>query len=90
MKLLKKHDNLENIIKEKELDIPNCQEVRDIFLKPDVIDDYKIAMGTFSEDRIIKLLVDDYEFSESRVTSALKKVKDRKKEEGQKKLDCWF
>jgi flap endonuclease-1 len=90
LKLLKKHNTLENIIKEKELDIPDYQEVRDIFLKPDVTDDYKIQMGKFSEEKIIKLLVDDYEFSENRVTSALKKVKDRKKEEGQKKLDSWF
>jgi flap endonuclease-1 len=90
LKLLKKHDNLENVIKEKDLDIPDYQEVRDIFLKPDVTDDYRIQMGKFAEEKIIKLLVDEYEFSESRVTSALKKIKTRKKEEGQKKLDKWF
>jgi flap endonuclease-1 len=90
LKLLKKHNDLENILKEKDLEIENFQKIRDIFLKPDVTDDYEVSMGRFSQGKIVKLLVDDYEFSESRVNSALEKVKLRLSQGRQKKLDQWF
>jgi flap endonuclease-1 len=89
-KLLLKHETLEKVMKEREIEVENYQEIRDIFLSPDVTDDYKIEMGKLRDDRIIELLVEDYGFSESRVNSALKKVLDRKKEEGQMSLDKWF
>ncbi len=89
-KLILKHETLENVMKEKEIEIENYQKIRDIFLSPDVTDDYKIEIGRLQDDKIIELLVEDYGFSENRVSSALKKVIDRKKEEGQMSLDKWF
>jgi flap endonuclease-1 len=88
-KLLIKHGSLENVMKEKEIEIENFQEIRDIFLSPDITDNYEIELGKLQDDKIVELLVEDYGFSENRVNSALKKVIDRKKEEGQMSLDKW-
>jgi flap endonuclease-1 len=90
LKLIKKHDNLENVMKEKDIEIPDYQDIRDIFLKPDVTSDYQIILSGIKEENILKLLVDDYEFSESRVKSAMEKVKTVKKERAQSKLEKWF
>lgn len=89
-KLIVKHGTLENVMKEKGIEIEYYEVVREIFLSPDVSDDYIIEMGRFENDKIMELLVEEYGFSENRVNSALKKVIDRKKEEGQMSLDRWF
>jgi flap endonuclease-1 len=90
LKLLKKHNNLEAIIKEKEIEIADYQKIRDIFLDPDVTLKYEIKLSEIKESSILKLLVDDYEFSENRVKSALDKVQVVRKERAQSKLEKWF
>jgi flap endonuclease-1 len=89
LKLIKQHNDLESIISEKDFEIENYKEIQNIFLDPDVTDDYKISSGRIHEDKIMHLLVDDYEFSEARVKSALKKVVNVKSGEAQKSLDHW-
>ncbi|UCG69892.1 MAG: flap endonuclease-1 [Thermoplasmata archaeon] len=89
LKLIKKHENLEKIIKEKEFIIENYEEVRNIFLRPKITDEYEISLGKIDDQRVMKLLVGDYDFSEGRVQSALEKVKIKRKSEAQKKLDQW-
>jgi flap endonuclease-1 len=76
-------------MEEKEFSIEDHNEVRNIFLKPDVTDKYEISLGNIDHQRVIKLLVDDYDFSEARVQSALEKVRIKRKSEAQKKLDQW-
>ena len=90
LKLIKQHKNLESVISEKDFEVENYKEIQNIFLDPDVTDDYKISLGRIHEDKIVRLLVDDYEFSESRVKSALKKVMSVKSAEAQKSLNEWI
>jgi len=89
LKLIKQHKNLEQVLKEKELAIDNYKEVRKIFLTPDVTDEYEISLGKIDVEKIVKMLVDEYDFSEGRVRSALDKVGNIRKEEVQRKLDDW-
>lgn len=89
LKLIKKHETLEKVMEEKEFSIEDFEEVRNIFLEPDVTDKYEISLGNIDHQNVMKLLVDDYDFSESRVQSALEKVKIKRKSEAQKKLDQW-
>jgi flap endonuclease-1 len=89
LKLIKQYNDLESIISEKDFEVENYKEIQNIFLDPDVTDDYNISLGRIHEDKILHLLVDDYEFSESRVKSALNKVVNVKSGEAQKSLDDW-
>ncbi len=89
LKLIKQHNNLQSVISEKDFEVENYKEIQNIFLHPDITDDYKISLGRIYEQKILALLVDEYEFSESRVRSALKKVIDIRGGEGQKSLDEW-
>ena len=89
LKLIKKHKNLEKVIEEKGFTIENFEEVRNIFLKPDVTDEYEISLGKIDVDGVMKLLVDNYDFSEGRVRGALEKVEISRRSEVQKKLDEW-
>jgi flap endonuclease-1 len=89
LKQIRKHKTLEGVMAEREIEIPNFQSVRDIFLKPEVTDDYKISLGKIQTSKILNLLVDDYEFTEGRVKSALAKVEGKRAGEVQKKLDMW-
>ncbi|UCE74066.1 MAG: flap endonuclease-1 [Methanomassiliicoccales archaeon] len=90
LKLLKQHKDLENVMEKKALSIENYQEIRNIFLKPEVTDDYEISLGEIQEQVIEALLVDEHDFSVQRVKSALDKVKSERKQKEQRKLDQWF
>jgi flap endonuclease-1 len=90
LKLIKQHKSLESVISEKDFEVENYKEIQNIFLAPNVTDDYKISLGRIHENKIVRLLVDDYEFSEIRVKSALKKVISVKSAEAQKSLNEWI
>ena len=76
-------------MEEKGITIEKFEEVRNIFLNPDVTDDYEISLNKIDNDAIVKLLVDNYDFSEGRVKGALEKVETSRRSEVQKKLDEW-
>ncbi len=65
-------------------------EVRDIFLKPNVTDDYQVRWGDPDPAAIKKFLCDEYDFSEERVQSGIDKLTKGKAERGQARLEQWF
>ncbi len=89
LKLIAQHENLENIFTEKGFTIDDYEAVRKIFLNPEVTDEYEISQGGIDVEAIMALMVDDYDFSEERVRSALAKVEEQRKVEAQKSLDQW-
>jgi flap endonuclease-1 len=89
LKLIKQHENLEKVMEEKGFTIENFKEVRDIFLRPEVTDEYEISQHKIDVNGVVKLLVDNYDFTEGRVKSALEKVEIKRIGEAQKKLDDW-
>ncbi|MHA1298683.1 MAG: flap endonuclease-1 [Candidatus Helarchaeota archaeon] len=91
LKYILEKKNIEGIIKEGKIkiDFP-YQEIREIFLHPDVIDNYTIKFKNFDEQRILNFLCDEHSFSESRVKTALKRLKKARDQKKQKSLDKWF
>jgi flap endonuclease-1 len=91
IKLLKAHKDLEGVLRAKDLEVEHADEIRTIFLEPDVSDDYSTQFGKVDETAAIRLLVDDHQFSESRVRSALKKLVVKAPEATkQRSLDTFF
>lgn len=52
----------------------SVQEIREIFLKPDVTDDYDVRFKPPDLDGIVRFLCDEREFSRERVTAALERT----------------
>ena len=99
LELIKKHDSLENILKNNvqvsgkqlNVDIELVQSVKDIFLNPNINPNYpKIIWRKIDYDKLEELLVEKHNFSKNRVDSALKKLKDLDSAKKQISLDSFF
>lgn len=90
LKLIKSHGNLEGVTKEKGFEIPNYEEIRDIFLNPETNEGYELKWSAPEEKKIIEFLCEEHDFSEVRVESALKKIEESRKQAAQRSLDQWF
>ena len=77
LELIKRYGSLEKIIKiiGKESFNVDPFSIREIFLKPEISDDYKLEWGNMDEDKLIKLLCDSHDFSYDRVKKAIERVK---------------
>jgi flap endonuclease-1 len=77
LNLIKKAGNVENAVAiVGGSDVPTIQdikEIRDIFLKPTVKDDYSLEWSKPDNEKIFKILCDKHQFSRDRVESVLKK-----------------
>lgn len=62
--------------------------LRDLFLKPEVTQDYELQWKNPDQEGIIEFLCGEHGFSEERVSSAIKKIK--KMDSTQKSLEDWF
>lgn len=90
LKLVKEFGNIEKIIEVKKYDIPNYQEIRDIFLKPSVTDDFKLKWSKPDIVGLRDFLIKDNDFSKDRVETTLSRLEKVKNESGQSSLDRWF
>lgn len=92
LKLVKKHGTLENIT-EKEVgekfDVDPLK-VEEIFLAPDVTDDYQIKWKDPDPDSIKEFLCGRHDFSESRVETGIKRLEQGADQRAQESLDEWF
>ena len=74
-------------------EIPEYQQVRDIFLHSTYSDDYSVKPGTIDPDAVVEYMT-GHDFSESRVRSALDRIdasrKANKAKRQQSSLDAWF
>ncbi len=76
----------DSIVAEKMENVP-VQDIRELFMNPDVTDDYSLSFGKPDREGLISFLCDDYGFSRERILPVLDKIADRKK---QQTLDSWF
>ena len=90
LKLIQKHGTLENVMATKGYEIPNYERVREIFLNPEVTDDYEIRWHDPDMDGIKDYLCGKRDFSENRVTSAVNRLIEARKKAGQMTLDAWL
>jgi flap endonuclease-1 len=90
LKLIKEYNKLENIekIRDRLPDIP-YQEIRDIFLRPEIPDVDNISFNEIKYDQIINFLCTEKNFSVDRVTGSLDRLKKSITNRNQS-LERWF
>jgi len=69
--LVQRHGRIEDMPAEIRDAMGDVAPLRDIYLEPDVTDDYTIAFGEPDRDGIVRFLCDDRQFSRDRVMDAL-------------------
>ncbi len=74
LKYIKEHGDLETVLEVKEKEVDNYDAIRDIFLDPEVTDDYTIEFKDELGD-VKGFLCDERDFSEDRIGSALQQFK---------------
>ncbi|MBR4697891.1 MAG: flap structure-specific endonuclease, partial [Candidatus Methanomethylophilaceae archaeon] len=93
LKLIQKHGRLEEVLPAIGQEIPEYQEVRDIFLNGPNSDDYEVKPGVADMEGTIEMMT-AYGFSEERVRAVVSKIEAARKAESsrkkQKSLDNWF
>lgn len=78
-KLITTYGSIERIPpSEVKLDIGEVEEVRMLFLNPEVTDNYKLNFKEVDYDGVIEFLCDEHDFSRERVSKALNELKERK------------
>jgi flap endonuclease-1 len=88
LKLVTAHGQLENMPGEVAEKIPeNFDEIRRLYLEPDVTDDYNIQSGSLREEALVAFLCDERGFSRQRVGVAINRIK---RYHAQKSLTDWF
>jgi flap endonuclease-1 len=74
LKLVQQHGRIEAMPAEIRDAIGDVDALRDIYLHPDVTDDYAIAIGDPDVDGIIRFLCDQRQFGRQRVSDALERA----------------
>ena len=91
IKLVKANRDLEGVFRAKGEGVEHADEIRAIFLEPAVTDEYTTTFRKVDEDAVLRMLVDDHQFSESRVRSALRKLEVKAAEPTQQRsLDAFY
>ena len=80
----------EGKIAELRSQVEGFDEIKEIFMDPDVTDEYGIEWGKPDRDAAITLLCKEHEFSEDRVNNAFNNLEKYMKEFSQKDLSAWF
>ena len=69
----------------------DIEEVRKLFLNPQVTDDFKLEWRPVDPERVKRVLCDEHDFSEERVEKAMRELLERqRKTAGETRLDQWF
>ena len=76
LKLIREKGDLEAILAEQEEKIENFTEIREFFLHPDVVDDYKIMMKKPRVDEIVSFLVEERDFDQERVEKTAERLEE--------------
>jgi flap endonuclease-1 len=92
LKLILQHGSFENAIASLGKEMPEYAQVRDIFLRCERTDEYSLQAFRTDRQKVMDMLVGEYDFSEQRVGNALDKMDRRteKQEKGsQSRLDMF-
>ncbi|MCL7476375.1 MAG: flap endonuclease-1 [Methanosarcinales archaeon] len=89
LKLVKQYGGIEAVLAEKGVGIENLQEIKDLFLYPEVSSDYEISWKSPKEAEITDFLCRKHDFSEVRVKGAVNRLIEAS-DAGQQTLDQWF
>ena len=90
LKLIKTYGKLESLPKEILRRLPeNYDDIRKIFLEPDVTCDYSLEYGELREDELYHFLCEERDFSRKRVETAVRRMKAFYSRKNQRKLGEW-
>ena len=88
LKLVKKHGSLENLPSEIRVKLPDTiDQIRAIYLHPEVTDDYSVERGELQEDALDDFLCGEKNFSTRRVQTLINRMRTRA---AQKSLKDYF
>lgn len=90
LKLIKEHGRLEKVLTALGEKIEHYKEIRKIFLKPKITNEYKLSWREVDEAKVKEFLCEEHNFSVERVENALKKFKISREIEAQKSIEEWF
>ena len=91
LKLIKKYGRIENLPHDlRDRVTPEYEEVRRIFLEPNVTDEYHVEYGPILEDELYEFLCDEKGFSKIRVKRAIQRLKSAQRLMNQPGLEAWM
>ncbi len=73
-----------------EFDVPELAMLRDIFLKPDVLQDYRIAWSDVNAEGLVSFLAGEHSFSEDRIRRTAKDLSESYRQFQQQSISRWF
>ncbi|KYH42765.1 MAG: Flap structure-specific endonuclease [Candidatus Bathyarchaeota archaeon B63] len=91
LRLIKRHGGIEGLPAEiREKVDPRYQEIREIFLQPEVTEDYTVEYGSIAEDEVYEFLCVKKGFSKMRVKRAIQRLKEAQREMRGTSLEEWM
>ncbi len=90
LKLVRKYEKIEDLPDKFRKEIPNYQEVREIFLEPKTTTNYTLNLANLNERELYSFLCDERSFNPKRVEMAVQRMKKIYKRRGQTDLEEWF
>jgi len=88
--IIRKSGDLEHVASEGKLKVPEeFNDIRRLFLQPDVADDYRLAWGRVEEESVRRIMCDRHGFSVDRIDSIIAKVTAKENVKSQQSLDSW-
>ena len=91
LNLIKEYETLERIIEVKGFEIePSINQIRHIYLEPEVTDSYTIGWKPADNSKITGQLCDEHDFSYERVKKALDRLEKAASSGAQASLETWF
>ncbi len=91
IKIVKEQKTLENVLNKLEWNSDtNPEKILNWFLNPKTTDKYNLEWSGVNVEKIMKILVDKHEFSESRIESQLKPLLGERANKNQKGLSQYF
>jgi len=92
LKLMRRYESLDQLPNDLRLQLPrNYVEIREIFLRPPVTDDYQIAYESANEEGLLRFLCGEHDFSLDRVEKVIERMRGvSQSTKSQSELENWF
>jgi len=91
LRLMRKHGRLEDLPEDLKSQLPTqYEEIRNIFLKPEVADDYQIEWEELQEEELYEFLCDERDFSRQRVKTVIQRMRRFYSDKTQISLGKWI
>jgi flap endonuclease-1 len=91
LKLIKEKGSIERVVEEEKLVIdPPVEQIKHLFLKPEITDNYKIRWEPVDKNQVFSILVDEHDFSRDRVQKGLERIREEDRARTQSRLEQFF